>query len=214
MLSFVILCMAVMPTHTFAFASICQVNSVNYNYPDQVEPSQQFSVSASLSVTCPQTDNYHFSARLDAADSDGRVLASNFTQEAFLPNNGKPFTIKVSDNLVAPATPEEWTIKLFVYTFVSVDPANGLDFETASTEIIQVGLATAQQTSNSTMLVAPATSTNPLSQTLAQTQSSQTIYQSAAQSSPSTEIWAAYLVVLIAALLIVTFVLLKLRRSG
>ena len=181
-LSLTVALTTVTSTLVHGFAPICHVNAVNYSYPDQVDSGQQFPVSASLSVLCPQYNNYHFSARFDITDSEGRMLASNYTQEGFLPNNGKAFAISVTNDIRASANPGPWRIKFLVYTFVSVDPANGLDYGTTSNGTIQVGQATAQQTSNNTTAVAALSSTSIPSQSSTQSKFVQPVNQASKQS--------------------------------
>ena len=105
-------------TPIYAFGPTCQYSNVVYNYPDQVSPGEQFIVSISLPAVCPQTNNYHLTARFDVEDSMNRVLASNFTQDGFVPNNGKPFTFTVTNALTAPSTPDFWKLQFVVYAFI------------------------------------------------------------------------------------------------
>jgi len=137
---------------TYAYPPVCQYSSVAYIYPNEVRPGEHFTVSISLPAVCPQTNNYHYSARFDVENSMNRVLASNYTQDGFVPNNGKPFTFTVTNPLTAPSTPGAWPLQFIVYTFMSEDDANGLDYKVKALETIQVGqpiqLQTVQTTNN------------------------------------------------------------------
>jgi len=86
-------------SRAYAFGPTCQYSNVGYSYPNEVIPGQQFVVSISLPTICPQTNNYHVMARFDVENTMDRVLASNYTQYGFKPNNGKPFTFVVTNDL-------------------------------------------------------------------------------------------------------------------
>jgi len=198
-------------TRTYAFGPTCQYSSVDYNYPNEVNPNQQFMVSIAMPTVCPQANNYHVMARFDVENSMSRVLASNYTQYGFVPNNGKPFTFIVTNQLTAPSKPERWQLQFIVYAFISEDDADGLDYKVTAPETIQVGQPMPVQTSNNTV-----TSTTPESSTLSTT-TFPTITQSTAEAlGPATnsndELYQITATA-IAILLIFTLILLMRRKS-
>ena len=136
---------------TYAFGPTCQYSSVVYSYPHQVAPSERFMLSISLPAVCPQTNNYHLTVRFDVDNNMNRVLASNYTQDGFVPNNGKPFTFTVTNELTAPSKPGPWQLQFIVYAFMSEDDADGLDYEVKALETIQVGQPIPLPASNNTM---------------------------------------------------------------
>jgi hypothetical protein len=136
----------------FAFGPTCQYSSVIYNYPSDVNPSQQFLVSISMPTLCPQANNYHVMARLDIENGTNWVLASNYTQYGFVPNNGKPFTFLVTDRLTAPSKGGAWQLRFVVYVFMSEDDADGLDYKVAAHETIQVEQPNTTQSNGATAL--------------------------------------------------------------
>ena len=200
-------------TQTYAFGPTCQYSNVTYNYPTVVIPNQEFAVSISLPAVCPQTNNYHLTARFDVENSMNRVLASNYTQDGFVPNNGKPFTFIVTNDLTAPSTPGPWHLQFVVYAFMSEDDALGLDYKVQEYGTIQVGQPFPLQTSNKT-----ATSTATHSPIL-----STTTFPTTAQSTPETvilfsqnqlyEIIAAIIAAVIALLLMFTLLIRRKTRS-
>jgi hypothetical protein len=107
-------------------------------------------VSISLPAVCSQANNYHLTARFDVENGKNWVLASNYTQDGFVPNNGKPFTFTVTNGLTAPSKPGPWQLQFIVYAFMSEDDALGLDYEVKAHETIQVGQPSPIQVSNST----------------------------------------------------------------
>jgi hypothetical protein len=104
-----------------------------------------------MPTLCPQTNNYHITARFDIENTTNRVLASNYTQYGFMPNNGKPFTFSVTNDLTAPSKPGSWPLQFIVYVFMSEDDALGLDYKVTAIKAIQVEQPPPLQTSNSTV---------------------------------------------------------------
>jgi len=147
---FILLSLTAVPTRTYAFGPTCQYSNVAYNYPSQVSPGERFMVSISLPAVCSQANNYHLTARFDVENGKNWVLASNYTQDGFVPNNGKPFTFTVTNGLTAPSKPGPWQLQFIVYAFMSEDDALGLDYEVKAHETIQVGQPSPIQVSNST----------------------------------------------------------------
>jgi hypothetical protein len=196
---------------TRAYAPICHVLNVAYFHPSEVNPSDHFPVSISLTAQCPQTNNFHFSARFDVTDSMNRVLASNFTQDGFVPNSGKPFTFIVTNDLTAPSSPGTWPIQFIVYTFVSVDPANGLDYEVKTPETIQVGQLTSTQESYNSITVS--TTASP---TLVSTSATSTTQSIAEMAGPSLESEPVYqlLAIVLGVLFVVTLILYVRRKRN
>jgi hypothetical protein len=148
----------------YAYPSVCHLSNVAYHYPNEVSPSEQFAVSAYVSAICPQANNYHFSARFDVTNGLNQVLAINYIEDGFIPNNGTPFAVTVANELTAPSSPGAWPIQFIVYTFLSLDAANGLDNEVRTSATIQVGqlnLTAPSNYTNSSMTTAisPAIST-------------------------------------------------------
>ena len=159
-----------------AFGPTCQYSNVVYNYPNNVSPGQPFTVSISMPTLCPQANNYHITIRLDIENGTDWVLASNYTQYGFVPNNGKPFTFLVTDRLTAPSKAGPWQLRFIVYVFMSEDDALGLDYKVAAHETIRVGQPGTTQTNGRTGLSsltqgstpsipAPPTTTQPTSRT-------------------------------------------------
>jgi len=172
-----------LPNPAQAFGPTCDYSNVTYNYPSEVSPAEQFTVSISLPAVCPQANNYHLTARFDVENSLGRVLASNFTQNGFVPNNGKPFTFIVTNNLTAPAESGTWRLEFIVYAFMSEDDALGLDYEVKQPATIQVGQLIQPQAGNDK--VTPTETENPT--ILMTTQASQSVAQAVAPASSSWE---------------------------
>jgi hypothetical protein len=195
---------------TYAFGPTCQYSNVAYNYPNEVSPSEQFIVSISLPAVCPQASNYHITARFDVENSMNRVLASNFTQDGFVPNNGKPFTFTVTNDLTAPSKRGSWQLQFIVYAFMSEDDALGLDYKVQASEIIQVGQPIQLQTSNSTV-----TSTTTQSLTLSTTTFPTTTQPTAEIVGPTSSSNEMYQVIaaVIAVLLIFTLAILIRRKT-
>jgi hypothetical protein len=148
---------------------------------------------------------------VDVTDRSNRVLASNYTQAGFVPNNGKPFSLTVSNDLAAPSSLGIWQIEFDVYTFVSVDPANGLDYQTKSPGSIQVGQASVQSGNSTTTLSALATA-NPIISTTLRPQPTTSL---AAETEPATSSIESYEIIALAlaVVLIVTLVLFARRKK-
>jgi len=199
-------------SRAYAFGPTCQYSSVDYSYPNEVNPGQQFVVSISLPTICPQANNYHVMARFDVENSMDRVLASNYTQYGFMPNNGKLFTFVVTNSLTAPSTSGTWRLQFIVYAFISEDDADGLDYKIQATETIQVGQRpTPTQAINTTVLATPKSS-----QTSTNNSSTNASAQMAAQpeANVSPNIIEAAIVTIIVILGISALVLVKKRQKA
>jgi len=196
-------------TRTYAFGPTCQYSNVDYNYPSQVSPNEQFKVSISMPTVCPQTNNYHIVARFDVENTTNRMLASNYAQYGFMPNSGKPFTFTVTNDLTAPSKPGPWQLQFIVYVFMSEDDADGLDYKVTATKAIQVEQPMPLQTSNST--VTSLTETTAGSSTFsAPTESIAEVAQSTNSSSKLFEFIGAVVV----AMVVVALVLLARRKHA
>lgn len=196
-------------TQTSAFGPTCQYSNVAYSYPNEVGPDQKFVVSISLPAVCPQTNNYHITARFDVENNMNRVLASNYTQDGFVPNNGKLFTFIVTNDLTAPSAPGPWQLQFIVYAFMSEDDALGLDYQVQTHGIIQVGQSIPLQTSNSTIRSTTTQSPTPSKTTLPTTTQSTPETIGLSSSNELYEIIAA----VIAVLLTFTLILLIRRKT-
>jgi len=196
---------------TYAFGPTCQYSTASYNYPNEITPGEQFTISLSLPTVCPQANNYHVMARFDVVNDTGWVLASNYTQYGFLPNNGKPFTFLVTNSLTAPSQPGPWRLQFILYAFISEDDADGLDYKVTTSETIQVAQPTIVQTINST-----GASTSSQSATLSMT-SSPTITQSTAlvagAASNSNELYYAIAAAIVVLLAIATVIIKRRTHS-
>jgi len=197
-------------TRTYAFGPTCQYSNVVYNYPTQVSPGEQFIVSISLPAVCPVANNYHVTARFDVENSMNRVLASNFTQDGFVPNNGKPFTLTVTNEIIAPSKTGPWQLQFIVYMFMSEDDAIGLDYKVQTTHAIQVGQPIQSQTSNNT--VTSATTTSSTFSTIVFPTTTQTTVEMTGPTPSSNELYQIIAAV-VAVLLILTLVLLIRRKT-
>jgi len=195
------------PSPAHAFGPTCDYSNVIYNYPNQVSPGEQFMVSISLPAVCPQTNNYHLTARFDIENSAGRVLASNYTQDGFVPNNGKPFTFIVTNNLTAPAQQGTWRLEFIVYAFMSEDDALGLDYEVKQPTTIQVEQPIQLQTGNNTV-----TATETESPTISMAaQASGSVAEAVASTSTNWEEYDVFAILV--AILLLTTALLIVRRK-
>jgi hypothetical protein len=193
--------------HTYAFGPTCQYSSVSYNYPSEVSPNEQFTVSISMPTVCPQTNNYHIVARFDVENTTNRVLASNYTQYGFMPNNGKPFAFNVTNDLTAPSKPGPWQLQFIVYVFMSEDDADGLDYKVTAAKAIQVEQPLPVQTRSSTVTsLAPMTEGIPAIPT-----TTQSIAETVGATTNSNELLQVIAVV-VAAILVITLALLIRRR--
>ena len=206
----------ILPSQTFAFGPTCQYSSVSYGHPNQVDQGQSFAVSISLPTVCPQANNYHVMARFDVEDNMSRVLASNYTQYGFIPNNGQPFTFIVTNTLTAPSTPGPWRLQFIVYVFMSEDDADGLDYKVQSPQTVQVGqpsilfqTTSSTTTATSTSMVAPTTTANTTSSTEAQS-----IAQTIAPPSSSNELYEVIGGVIIIVAAIALFLLVGRKKHS
>ncbi len=194
----------------YAFGPTCQYSNVAYNYPNHVNPGEQFMVSISMPAVCPVANNYHLTARFDVENGMNRVLASNFTQNGFVPNNGKPFTFTVANQITAPTKSGPWQLQFIVYMFISEDDALGLDYKVQASQTIQVGQPAQPQTGNNTV-----TSTTPVSSTLSTATLPTTTQPTVEMTSPPPSSNNPYEVIaaVLAVLLILTLVLLVRRKT-
>jgi len=199
-------------SRAYAFGPTCQYSSVDYSYPNEVNPGQHFVVSISLPTTCPVANNYHVMARFDVENTMDRVLASNYTQYGFMPNNGKPFTFLVTNGLSAPSTSGAWRLQFVVYVFISEDDADGLDYKVQALETIQVGQqSTTTQVSNNTLT---ATTENSQTSTINSPTNASVQMATQPESNGGPSMIEAYIVALIVILGIAALILVKKRPKA
>ncbi len=125
-------------------ASYCQITNVSYNYPSQVLPSQNFSVSTTVAGSCETGDDY--SVRVDVTDkSSGRIISSGRIR--VLGSDALNFIVTVSDSVTAPSLATaawniEFAVVVFHLTTTGLQDSVSMavrDYSTASYATIQVG---------------------------------------------------------------------------
>ncbi len=126
------------------YASYCQITNVSYDYPNQVMPSQKFSVSATVKGSCAAGEDY--SLRVDVIDKNsGKIISSS--RSRILGYDVSNFLVTVSNSVTAPAlAAAAWNIEVAVVVFVTTTSGfqdstsiSLRDYSTVRYAAIQVG---------------------------------------------------------------------------
>ncbi len=123
-------------------AARCQISSVSYTYPQQVDPNQQIEVDTRVVGSCVSTGVDYYSLRVDLVDTNSRaILSSSSTPIGYSANN---FTTRAQNFATTPSYNATWLLQMYVYV-IRAGGTNGaylLDYKTVGNATIQIGTMT------------------------------------------------------------------------
>ncbi len=125
-------------------ASYCRISNIAYNYPSLVNPSQEFSVSTTVTGSCETGENYF--VRVDVIDKNsGHVISSS--RSHISDYNTLNFNITLFNSVTAPTlATASWNIEIAVVVFyvttTGLQDSTSMavrDYSSVSYATIQVG---------------------------------------------------------------------------
>jgi hypothetical protein len=120
-------------------AARCQIASVSYTYPKQVEPNQQIEVDTRVVGSCASSGLDYYSVRVDLVDANStNTISRSSTPIGYIAGN---FTVTAKNFGTAPSYNSTWPIQMYVYV-VRAGGTSGpylFDYRTVGNATIQVG---------------------------------------------------------------------------
>ena len=143
-------------------ASLCQITNVSYDYPQQVQPSQQILVTSTINASCSYTDpGIYYLAMVVVTDaSSGQELSINSAPIGYVSLQQPNVTATISNLITTPSGNVAWQLRLTVYVVNDYNQYFSPVQDTALIHYLTVNVGTIQQ--QQTVATTTITTTSPM----------------------------------------------------
>jgi len=147
---------------TLVSASLCQITNVSYDYPQQIQPNQQFLLTSTISASCSYTDpGIYYLAMVVVNDaSSGQQISSNSAAIRYVSLQQPNVTATITNLITTPNGNVAWQLKLTVYVINDYNQYFSPFQDTAIIHYLTVNVGTVQQ--QQTVATTTMTTTSPI----------------------------------------------------
>jgi len=197
-------------------ASLCQINNVAYDYPQQVQPSQQFTLTSTISASCSYTDPgiYYLALVVVYDASSGQQLTSNSAAIGYVSLQQPNVVATVPNLITSPSGNVAWQLRLVVYVINDYNQYFAPFQDTAITHDLTVNVGTVQQQQTvATTTTSSTTMTSSSTPQMVVTNTTTSAPATSLETNTQSSITSQSLTVIVLAIIVVLMIMVWKRRA-